>query len=80
MQPQQIKPAPPLIQTLLKDIMVKCVRCKRDVRAGDYECSTLPTEAGVKMASRILNRLASTSPEQYHSSWEFLHFTDNALC
>ena len=36
-QPQQLKPAPPLIQTLLKDIMVKCVRCKRDIRAGDYD-------------------------------------------
>ena len=69
-QPQQIRPAPPLI---LKDIMVKCVRCKRDVKAGDYdthECSTLPTKVEVKMASRVLKRLASTSPEQYHSSWE----------
>eukprot|EP00731_Ephydatia_muelleri_P011647 Em0006g541a len=66
-QPQQLKPAPPLIQTSLKDIMVKCVRCKRDVRAGDYdthECSTLPTKVEVKMASRVLKRLASTSPEQ----------------
>ena len=73
LQPQQLKPAPPLIQTLLKDVMVKCVRCKRDVRAGDYdthECSTLPTKVEVKMASRVLKRLASTSPEQYHSSWE----------
>ena len=26
-QPQQLKPAPPLVQTLLKDIMVKCERC-----------------------------------------------------
>ena len=72
-QPQQLKPAPPLIQTLLKDIMVKCVRCKRDVRAGDYdthECSTLPTKVEVKMASRVLKRQASTGPEQYHSSWE----------
>ena len=65
-QPQQLKPAPPLIQTLLKDIMVNCVRCKRDVKAGDYdthECSTPPTEVEVKMASRVLKRLASTSPE-----------------
>ena len=87
-QPQQLKPAPLLIQTLLKDIMVKCVRCKRDVRAGDFdthECSTLPTKVEVKMASRVLKRLASTSPEQHHSSWEtsellsrFLHFTENA--
>ena len=68
-----LKPAPPLIQTLLKDIMVKCVRCKRDVRAGDYdthECSSPPTKVEVKMASRILKRLVSTSPEQYHGSWE----------
>ena len=56
-QPQQLKPAPPLVQTLLKDIMVKCERCKRDVKAGDYdthECSTLPTKVEVKMASRVL--------------------------
>ena len=66
-QPQQLKPAPPLAQTLLKDIMVKCERCKRDVKAGDFdthECSTLPTKVEVKMASRVLKRLASTSPEQ----------------
>ncbi|KAL5471210.1 hypothetical protein EMCRGX_G029301 [Ephydatia muelleri] len=66
-QPQQLKPAPPLVQTLLKDIMVKCERCKRDVKADDYdthECSTLPTKVEVKMASRVLKRLASTSPEQ----------------
>ena len=53
-QPQQLKPAPPLIQTLLKDIMVKCVRCNRDFRAGNYdtrECSTLPSKVEVKMAS-----------------------------
>ena len=63
-QPQQL---PYLIQTLLKDIMVKCVRRKRDVRAGDYdthECSTQPTKVEVKMASRVLKRLASTSPDQ----------------
>ncbi|KAL5477661.1 hypothetical protein EMCRGX_G024486 [Ephydatia muelleri] len=66
-QPQQLKPAPPLVQTLLKDIMVKCERCKRDVKAGDFDthqCSTLPTKVEVKMASRVLKRLASTSPEQ----------------
>ena len=67
-QPQQLKPAPPLVQTLLKDIMVKCERCKRDVKAGDFDthqCSTLPTKEEVKMmASRVLKRLASTSPEQ----------------
>ena len=54
--------------------MVKCVRCKRDVRAGDYDthvCSTLPTKVEVKMASRVLKRLPTfISPEQYHSSWE----------
>eukprot|EP00731_Ephydatia_muelleri_P021084 Em0013g811a len=64
-QPQQLKPAPPLVQTLLKDIMVKYERCKRNVKAGDfYECSTLPTKVEVKMVSRVLKRLASTSPEQ----------------
>eukprot|EP00731_Ephydatia_muelleri_P023087 Em0015g670a len=50
-QPQQLKPAPPLVQTLLKDIMVKCERCKRDVKAGDFDthqCSTLPTKVEVK--------------------------------
>ena len=44
--------APSLILTLLKDMVVICGRCKRDVRAGDYdthECNTLPTKAEVKM-------------------------------
>ena len=36
-QPQQLKPAPPLVQTLLKDTMVKCERCKRDFKAGDFD-------------------------------------------
>ena len=42
-----------LVQTLLKDIMVKCERCKRDVKADDFDthqCSTLPTKVEVKMA------------------------------
>ena len=29
-----------------------------------HECSTLPTKVEVKMMSRVLKRLASTSPEQ----------------
>ena len=51
---------------IIEDIMAKCVRCKRDIRAGDYnthECSTLLTKVEVKMASRVLKRLASTSLE-----------------
>ena len=47
--------------------MVKYVRCKKDIRTGDYdthECITLPTKVEVKIALRVLKRLASTSPEQ----------------
>ena len=34
---------------IIEGQMVKCVRCKRDVRAGDYdthECSTLTFQSG----------------------------------
>ena len=61
----ELKSASQLITTLLKDVMVHCIACKRDVKAEDYhthECSTSPTKGEVKMASQVLCRLADTSP------------------
>ena len=33
----EIRPAPNAIVTLLKDVLVQCVGCHRDVKAGCYE-------------------------------------------
>ena len=36
----------------------------RGVKAGDFDTHECSTKVEVKMASRVLKRLASTSPEQ----------------
>jgi len=61
------KPAPQLITTLLKDIMVHCIACKRDINIKSenyhtHECCTSPTKGEMKMASQVLCQLADTSP------------------
>ena len=35
--PGSVQPAPDLTQRLLRDMMVSCDTCNRDVRAGDYD-------------------------------------------
>ena len=68
--PSLLKPAPPIVFTLLEDIKVHCVACMRDVRAGDYythECSAAPTTDEVKVVSQVLTKLADTSPDKTFS-------------
>ena len=68
--PSHLKPAPPIIFTLLEDIKVHCTACMRDVRAGDYhthECSAAPSMDEVKMVSQIITEMADTSPEKIFS-------------
>ena len=65
--PSLLKPAPPIVFTLLEDVKVHCVACMRDVRAGDYhthECSAAPTMDEVKVVSQVLTKMADTSPDK----------------
>ena len=48
--PSELKPAPPLVQALLSNVMVHCITCTRDMRACEYnthECSVSPTRTEV---------------------------------
>ena len=68
--PSELKPAPPLVQALLSNVMVHCITCTRDMRACEYnthECSVSPTRTEVQMASQVLTRLADTSPDKIFS-------------
>eukprot|EP00731_Ephydatia_muelleri_P016632 Em0009g1056a len=38
--PFQMRPAPPLIQTLLMDIVVQCLTCGKNVQTGEYRIHT----------------------------------------
>ena len=62
-----IKPGSPLVLTLLKEIMVHCANCKRDVKAHAYcshQCVPSPTKDELQTAATVLKRIMSTSPEQ----------------
>eukprot|EP00731_Ephydatia_muelleri_P021939 Em0014g530a len=67
--PSQLKPAPPLIQTLLVDIVVQCQQtCWKEIRAGEYsthKCAEKPgpSDADVQTACHVLRTLASTSSQ-----------------
>ncbi|KAL5516722.1 hypothetical protein EMCRGX_G002128 [Ephydatia muelleri] len=50
--PSELKPAPPLVQALLSNVMVHCITCTRDMRA---------------YGSQVLTRLADTSPDKIFS-------------
>ncbi|KAL5516708.1 hypothetical protein EMCRGX_G002113 [Ephydatia muelleri] len=63
----EIKPASNLIQLLLKDVLVQCVVCHRDVKAGyyeDHECTQSFTPGEEREAAGLLKRAISTSPDQ----------------
>ena len=65
--PTGIRPAPNAIVILLKDLLVQCVGCHRDVKAGCYEgheCTTSLTADEEREAAALLKRAISTSPEQ----------------
>ena len=59
----QLKAAPQLIQTLLRDIVLQCQTCRKDIKAcenGAHQCSGEPTKAEVQIASLVFKKLAST--------------------
>eukprot|EP00731_Ephydatia_muelleri_P001561 Em0001g1561a len=63
----EIRPASNLIQLLLKDVLVQCVVCHRDVKAGyyeDHECTQSLTPGEEREAAKLLKRAISTSPDQ----------------
>jgi hypothetical protein len=65
--PTEIRPASNLIQLLLKDVLVQCVVCHRDVKAGYYEeheCTQSLTVGEEREAAGLLKRAISTSPDQ----------------
>ena len=62
--PTGIRPAPNAIVILLKDLLVQCVGCHRDVKAGCYECKPSLTAEEEREAAALLKRAISTSPEQ----------------
>ena len=54
-------------QLLLKDVLVQCVVCHRDVKAGYYEeheCTQSLTPDEEREAAGLLKRAISTSPDQ----------------
>ena len=64
--PNEIRPASNLIQLLLKDVLVQCVVCHRDVKAGYYEeheCTQSLTAGEEREAAGLLKRAISTSPD-----------------
>eukprot|EP00731_Ephydatia_muelleri_P002959 Em0001g2959a len=63
----QLKAAPLLIQTLLRDIVLQCQTCRKDIKACDYgthQCNGESTKADLQTAFRVLRRLASRTPSQ----------------
>ena len=63
--PTKIRPASNLIQLLLKDVLVQCVECHRDVKAGYYEeheCTQSLTAGEEREAAGLLKRAISHQP------------------
>ena len=63
----QLKAAPLLIQTLLRDIVLQCQTCRKDIKAceyGTHQCNGESTKADLQTAFRVLRRLASRTPSQ----------------
>ena len=63
----QLKAAPLLIQTLLRDIVLQCQTCRKDIKAceyGTHPCNGEPTKADLQTAFHVLRRLASRTPSQ----------------
>ena len=52
---------------MLKDVLVQCVECHRDMKAGCYnghECTPYLTAGEEREAAALLKRAISTSPDQ----------------
>ena len=63
----EVRPASNLIQLLLKDVLVQCVVCHRDVKAGCYEeheWTQSLTAGEEREAAGLLKWAISTSPDQ----------------
>ena len=63
----QLKAAPLLIQTLLRDIVLQCQTCRKDIKFceyGTHPCNGEPTKADMQTACRVLRRLASPTHSQ----------------
>ena len=58
--PREIRPASNVTLLLLKDVLVQCMVCHRDVKAGSYEGHPPSLTAGKERA--LLKRAISTSP------------------
>ena len=61
------RPAPNAVLLLLKDVLVQCVGCHRDMKAGCYdghECTPYLTAGEEREAAALLKRAISTSPDQ----------------
>ena len=63
--PTGIRPAPNAIVILLKDVLVQCAECHRDVKAGCYEeheCTPSLTLVEEREAAALLKRAVFTFP------------------
>ena len=61
----EIRPAPNAILLVLKDVLVQCVGCHRDMKAGCYdghECTPYLVAGEEREAAALLKR--ATSPDQ----------------
>ena len=67
MVPTEIRPAPNAILLLLKDVLVQCVGCHRDMKAGcddGHECTPYLVAGEEREAGALLKRAISISPDQ----------------
>ena len=65
--PREIRPASNVTLLLLKDVLVQCMVCHRDVKAGCYdghECIPSLTAGEKREAAALLKRAISTSPDK----------------
>ena len=60
--PREIRPASNVTLLLLKDVLVQCMVCHRDVKAGSYECTPSLTAGEEREAAALLKRAISISP------------------
>ena len=65
--PREIRPASNVTLLLQKDVLVQCMVCHRDVKAGCYEgheCTPSLTAGEEREAAALLKRAISTSPDK----------------
>lgn len=65
MAPASLRPASDLIISLLRDILVHCISCDRNMRAGAYvahQCTRSPTRSELNMTAAVYRHVISNSP------------------